>query len=158
MKRILTIWAVLGVVYVAMEVLYRGYSHPSMFFVGGLCGVLVGAINQCPRFYRAPVVLQSIIGVLIVLWVEFLSGCVLNIWLGLGVWDYSEMAGNLLGQVCPAFGLAWFLIMPLAIWAEDTGNWLLWFYEVNVHNSREDPPEWGMYSLKSVYADFITGK
>ena len=50
MKRILTIWATLGAAYVVFETLFRGYSHPSMFVVGGLCGVLVGAINQNPRF------------------------------------------------------------------------------------------------------------
>ena len=86
MKRILTIWAALGAAYVVFETLFRGYSHPSMFVVGGLCGVLVGAINQNPRFYRAPVIVQSVIGAVIVLAVEFISGCVLNLWLGLGVW------------------------------------------------------------------------
>ena len=85
MKRILTIWATLGAAYVVFETLFRGYSHPSMFVVGGLCGVLVGAINQNPRFYRAPVIVQSVIGAVIVLAVEFISGCVLNLWLGLGV-------------------------------------------------------------------------
>lgn len=82
MKRILTIWATLGAAYVVFETLFRGYSHPSMFVVGGLCGVLVGAINQNPRFYRAPVIVQSVIGAVIVLAVEFISGCVLNLWLG----------------------------------------------------------------------------
>lgn len=81
MKRILTIWATLGAAYVVFETLFRGYSHPSMFVVGGLCGVLVGAINQNPRFYRAPVIVQSVIGAVIVLAVEFISGCVLNLWL-----------------------------------------------------------------------------
>ena len=76
MKRILTIWAALGAAYVVFETLFRGYSHPSMFVVGGLCGVLVGAINQAPRFYRAPVIVQSVIGAVIVLAVEFISGCV----------------------------------------------------------------------------------
>lgn len=46
MKKILTLWAALGVMYVAMETVFRGYSHPSMLIVGGLCGVLVGAINH----------------------------------------------------------------------------------------------------------------
>ena len=99
MKRILTIWATLGAAYVVFETLFRGYSHPSMFVVGGLCGVLVGTINQAPRFYRAPVIVQSVIGAVIVLAVEFVSGCVLNLWLGLGVWDYSNQPGNVLGQI-----------------------------------------------------------
>ena len=90
--------------------------------------------------------------------VEFVSGCIINLWLGLGVWDYSGMAGNLLGQVCPAFGLLWFLIMPLAIWAEDTGRWMIWFYESAVYERTTEAPVQAMYSLKDVYTDFITGK
>ena len=158
MKKILTLWAALGVMYVAMETVFRGYSHPSMLIVGGLCGVLVGAINQHPRFYNAPVVLQSAVGAVIVLVVEFLAGCVLNLWLGLDVWDYTGQPGNILGQVCPLFGLLWFLIMPLAIWAEDTARWFIWFYEGMVHKKKQDAPAPAMYSLGSVYLDFIKGK
>ena len=155
MKRVLTIWAALGAVYVALEILFRGRSHPAMLIVGGLCGVLVGAINQRPGFYRAPVIVQAMIGALIVLAVEFVSGCVLNLWLGLGIWDYSNLPGNVLGQICPAFGLLWFLIMPLAIWAEHTARWLIWAYECAVYGKTEKPPDIAPYSLKSVYKDFI---
>lgn len=158
MKRVLTIWAALGAVYVALETLCRGYSHPSMLVVGGLCGVLVGAINQIPRFYRAPVIVQSVIGAVIVLVVEFVSGCVLNLWLGLGVWDYSNQPGNVLGQICPAFGLLWFFIMPLAIWAEDTARWLIWAYECAVYGKYEKPPDIHPYTLKGVYGDFFHGR
>ena len=110
MKRILTIWAALGAAYVVFETLFRGYSHPSMFVVGGLCGVLVGAIKSGPALLSRPghrAIGSS--GPFIVLAVEFVSGCVLNLWLGLGVWDYSNQPGNVLGQICPAFGLLWFL-------------------------------------------------
>ena len=55
MKRVLTIWAALGAVYVALEILFRGRSHPAMLIVGGLCGVLVGAINRvCKRVRSEP--------------------------------------------------------------------------------------------------------
>ena len=104
MKRILTIWATLGAAYVVFETLFRGYSHPSMFVVGGLCGVLVGTINQAPRFYRAPVIVQSVIGAVIVLAVEFISGCVLNLWLGLGVWDYTISRENVVGKFARRYG------------------------------------------------------
>jgi len=158
MKRILMIWALLGAAYVALEVCFRGHSHPAMLIVGGLCGVLVGAINQIPRFYRAPVVLQAAIGAVIVLAVEFVSGCVLNLWMGLAVWNYSNQPGNVLGQICPAFGLLWFFIMPLAIWAEDTARWLIWAYECAVYGRYEKPPGISPYSLESVYKDFFHGR
>ena len=94
--------------------------------------MLVGALNQAPRFYSAPVAIQAAAGAAVVLAVEFASGCVLNLWLGLGVWDYSGLPGNVLGQICPAFGLLWFLLMPFAIWAEDTARWCIWFYEMSL--------------------------
>ena len=86
MKRIITLWALLGAAYVALETLWRGYSHPSMFIVGGLCGVLVGALNQAPRFTAPRLPYRRAAGAAVVLAVEFASGCVLNLWLGLGVW------------------------------------------------------------------------
>ena len=158
MKRVLTLWIALGVMYVALETVFRGYSHPSMLVVGGLCGLLVGSINQCSRFYNAPVVLQSIAGALIVLTIEFVAGCILNLWLDLGVWDYSSQQWNILGQICPLFGLLWFFLMPLAVWAEDTGSWFIWFYELTVYQKRLTPPVQNMYSLKTVYIEFFTGK
>lgn len=159
MKKILILWAALGVMYVALETLFRGYSHPSMLVVGGLCGVLVGSINQHPRFYRAPIILQSAIGALAVLAVEFAAGCILNLWLGLDVWDYSGQPGNILGQICPQFGLLWFFIMPLAIWAEDTARWFIWFYARRAMGKGDArPPRFKPYTLKSIYIEFIQGK
>ena len=35
-----------GTAYYAVELLYRGYSHPSMFIFGGLCFLLIGFINE----------------------------------------------------------------------------------------------------------------
>jgi len=33
-----------------------------------------------------------------------------NMRLGWGVWDYSEMPGNVLGQICPTFSAIWFVL------------------------------------------------
>ena len=64
----------------------------------------------------------------------------------------------MLGQICPAFGLLWFLIMPLAIWAEDTARWLIWAYDRAVYGKSGKPPDIKPYSLKSVYGDFLRGR
>ena len=34
----------------------------------------------------------------------------LNIWLELGVWDYSAQWGNLWGQICPLYTILWCLL------------------------------------------------
>ena len=44
---------------------------------------------------------------------------VVNRWLGLGVWDYSGVRGNLLGQVCMPFFTAWMPLSAFAAVADD---------------------------------------
>lgn len=114
-----------------------------MLPIGGLCGVAVGSINQIPRFFKLPVFIQSIIGTVIVLAVELCSGLLLNVVLGLGIWDYSDMWGNLYGQVCVQFAFLWLLLMPFAIWLEDRLRWGFGW------NGK-------LYSLLGIYSDFFT--
>lgn len=74
---------------------------------------------------------------------------------------FSGLPGNVLGQICPVFGLLWFMLMPFAIWAEDTARWCIWFYEMSLMPPGEadvKTPLPALYSLKSIYSDFIKGK
>lgn len=158
MKRVILMWVAFGAAYVALETVWRGYSHPAMLIVGGLCGVLVGAINQVPRFYKLPIICQSLIGAGIVLVVEFFSGCALNLWLGLNIWDYSGQFGNIAGQVCPAYGFLWLLIMPFAIWLEDTARWLFYSWDKLTDRPAPAQPTIPPYTLKSIYGDFFMGR
>lgn len=117
----------LGAVYYIIEGLWRGgWAHVSMVFVGGIVGLLVGGINQWPKFYNLRIITQSIIGAIITLLVELCAGLVLNIWLGMSIWDYSNLPFNLWGQICPQFSLAWIFIMPFAIWLDDRVRWEKW--------------------------------
>ena len=50
---------------------------------------------------------------------EFITGVIVNIWLGLGVWDYSTLPFNILGQICLPFSLLWIIISCLAIILDD---------------------------------------
>jgi len=62
---------------------------------------------------------QVLIGVGIILTLEFISGCIVNLWLNLNVWDYSNMPLNLLGQICLPFALLWIPLAFLAILLDD---------------------------------------
>lgn len=53
---------------------------------------------------------KSLAGCLIITAVELVAGCVVNLALGLAVWDYSGVPGNIAGQICPPFMLAWLII------------------------------------------------
>lgn len=112
-----------GGLYLLIEMLWRVItgSHPThwaMFFVGGLSFILVGGINEWIP-WELSLVKQSLIGTVAILLTEFISGCILNLWLGLGIWDYSDKFLNLCGQICPQFAIGWFLLAGVAIVLDD---------------------------------------
>lgn len=113
-----------GSMYAVIELLWRGHTHWTMAIIGGLCFLLVGGINNILPC-SIPLLLQAFLGGLIVTLVEFASGLMLNVWLGLELWDYSGMPGNFLGQICPQFTLAWCGLSFVAIIADDyLRHWL----------------------------------
>lgn len=94
-----------GMVYVALELLWRGWSHGSMLVVGGLCFLILGAIHR--RYGTAPLLMQAVLGAGAISGIELLSGLFLNVFLDLGVWDYSGLPYNLFGQVCLSYFFLW---------------------------------------------------
>ncbi len=107
-----------GIVYLLIELLWRGYSHWSMFILGGLCFVLLGLINE-KYTWDVPLPIQMIIGTFIITLLEFITGCILNLWLGLDVWSYSDMPLNIMGQICLPYMILWFLLSPVCIITDD---------------------------------------
>ena len=92
-----------GALYCLLEMLWRGYSHVSMFLVGGFCFWMLSHVGRLPR----PLWQRALLGAVAVTAVEFLSGLLLNRVLQLGVWDYSAYRFNLLGQICLLYFLLW---------------------------------------------------
>lgn len=107
-----------GCIYAAIEIMFRGYTHWTMAVLGGLLFLLLGGLNNWLP-WEMPIWLQGIIGAIIVTVGELLAGIILNIWLGLGIWDYSNMPGNFLGQICPQFTLAWLALSLVGIVLDD---------------------------------------
>lgn len=111
-----------GLVYSAIEIAYKGDSHYSMFLVGGLCFILLGGINNYLN-YDMPVIYQMLASSFIITTLEFISGCIVNLWLKLGVWDYSRLPMNFLGQVCLLFMIIWFFLSLPGIMLDDFIRW-----------------------------------
>jgi len=107
-----------GALYFAVEMIWRGCSHPAMIVVGGLCFVLIGLINELLT-YDMSILLQGIIATAAVLLVELLSGILLNIVLQLNIWDYSNLPFNLLGQICLYFSGLWYILSLVGIVLDD---------------------------------------
>lgn len=122
-----------GFVYVGLELLWRGYSHYTMFIVGGICFLIVGSMNEVINKPMS-LLLQGCVGSVIITLVEFITGCIVNLHLGWNVWDYSDMPLNILGQVCLPFMLLWVAIAILCVVVNDL---LLVFF-----NIREKMPKY----------------
>lgn len=114
-----------AVLYAAIEIMWRGYTHWTMAALGGLLFLLLGGLNNWLP-WDMPLLWQIIIGTAIVTAAEFVAGCILNLWLGLGIWDYSNLPGNIFGQICPQFTLAWAGLSLVAIVLDDYIRYWLW--------------------------------
>lgn len=116
-----------GLIYILIELLFRGRTHWSMFLVGGMCFVLIGGLNNWFT-WELSIVRQMLYSAIIITAIEFVSGLILNVWLGWNVWDYSNMPLNLYGQICLPFMVAWFFLAFVAILVDDFLRWR-WFGE-----------------------------
>lgn len=107
-----------GTIYFFLEILFRSYSHPSMFICGGLCFVLIGLLNETKHF-RLSLIQQMLLSSIIITTLELITGLIVNIWLKLNVWNYSSLPINFLGQVCILYTILWFFLSLPAILLND---------------------------------------
>ena len=81
--------------YIFIEVIYRGYSHWTMGVLGGISFISIGLINEILS-WDTPIWIQCLIGGCLITFYEFITGVILNLWLHLGIWDYSHRPFNIL--------------------------------------------------------------
>lgn len=103
-----------GIVYSCIEIAWRGYTHWTMVITGGLCFLSIFRLYN--RIHNYSLWKKCIIGALVITCIEFLSGCIVNIWLHMNVWDYSYQPMNLLGQICLLYTLLWTLLCIPIYW------------------------------------------
>ena len=107
-----------GMLYITTELIWRGYSHWTMFVVGGICFVCLGWINEFIS-WNMPLWMQILIGTAVITVLEFVSGCIVNLWLKWDVWDYSKVPFNILGQICIPYILLWIPLTLIGIVFDD---------------------------------------
>lgn len=113
-----------GSTYCSLEVIFRGRSHWSMVVLAFILFLLIGELNEILP-WEMSLAKQGIIGACMVTVLEFITGCIVNIWLGWNVWDYSNMPLNILGQVCLPFSLLWILLSIVCIIVDDYLRYLM---------------------------------
>ena len=99
-----------GCGYVGLELLWRGWSHGSMFLAGGTVFLLLGKLQRTQP--RLPLPLRAVAGAGIITAVELAAGLLVN--RDYRVWDYRDMPVNFHGQICLPFSLLW---IPVSIGA-----------------------------------------
>lgn len=111
-----------GSIYYLIEVLARGWSHWSMYLLGGLCFIVIGLLNE---FYKWETLFQTqcVIGAAVITVLEFLTGLLVNKHLGWEVWDYSDRAFNFMGQICLRNSIYWIFLSGVAIVLDDLIRW-----------------------------------
>lgn len=121
-SKYLFLFCIGGLLYMSIEILYRGYTHWSMGILGGISFVSIGLINEILS-WDTPLAIQALIGSIMITLYEFITGVILNIWLGLGIWDYSNLPFNILGQICLPFSIIWYFLSIAGICLDDFLRW-----------------------------------
>ena len=110
-----------GMVYVSLELMWRGFSHYSMFLAGGLCFLLLGKLQMLrPQLYLP---LRLLLGAVVITSVELLMGLLFN--RNYQIWDYRRQFMNFHGQICLKFFCLWIPISLAAMWVYEKMD-LLW--------------------------------
>ena len=108
------LFAMGGGTYALLEVLWRGYTHWTMAVLGGALFLSLGLLDtHMPA--ALPLPLRCCLGGGLITASELAAGCVLNLGLGLSIWDYSALPFQLLGQICLPYSLLWVLLSALAM-------------------------------------------
>ena len=116
-----------GIIYYILENIWRGYSHWTMFILGGICFIALGLINEIFS-WDTPLISQMVIGGAIITILEFITGYIVNLWLGWNIWDYSDLPYNLLGQISLFSSIGWIGLSLVGIVLDDYIRWK-WFGE-----------------------------
>lgn len=103
-----------GSIYYGIELAYRGFSHWSMFLLGGICMIFISKQGQWCQ-WKDPLWLQVSRCTLFVMCSEFITGLIVNKWMKWGVWDYSQLRYQIFGQVCLVFTAIFAVLCLLGI-------------------------------------------
>lgn len=109
------LWTWGGTQYFLLEVVYKtatGSPERISWTMLVLAVILCIPVERCGYQlpWGTPLWLQALACAVLVTVVEFIAGCILNLWLGLDIWDYSSIPFNIIGQVCLPFSLVWWVL------------------------------------------------
>ena len=114
-----------GLLYYSFEMIFRGFSHWSMFLLGGICFLFFYIQGRETRWLD-PMWIQVVRCTIFVVACEFITGIIVNKWMGWAVWDYSDQPYQLFGQICLPFATIFSGLCAVGIIF--SGNLIHWLY------------------------------
>lgn len=116
----LLLWMWTGGLYFFMEVAWKTFQGRPETISWTMFALAIFLAIPLERFgaelpWAMPLWIQTIICATAITAAEFIAGLILNVWLGLGIWDYSHLPMNLLGQICLPFYLVWLVASVVGI-------------------------------------------
>lgn len=125
MREYIFLWALGGTIYYLLEILFRGFSHWSMFILGGFALCFCTFQGETMKWTEG-LWIQVLRATVFVISLEFVTGIIVNKYLQIGVWDYSDQPFNLWGQICIPFMILFSGLIVLAIWLGGEINYRLY--------------------------------
>lgn len=103
-----------GLGYGALEIIWRGFTHPSMILLGGVCFCFINFTAK--YFTELSIIKKALLSAVFITAIEFVTGLIVNIYMKLAVWDYSLLPFNLNGQISLKYSFLWFVLSITIIW------------------------------------------
>ncbi|MGN1114055.1 MAG: hypothetical protein ACI4RC_02900 [Oscillospiraceae bacterium] len=125
-----TIFVLGALIYGSLEVLARGFTHITMGLLGGFSMIVIHQSNTGRR-EGLNYFVQLFLITFFITAIEFFSGEVFNVMLGMNIWDYSDMAVNIDGQICMIYSLLWLVLAAIGIAFDDFIRWKLFREDKN---------------------------
>lgn len=123
--------------YGLIEILWRGYTHPSMGIAGGISFCLISIIQK--NFSELQLVYRCLLSGLSITVIELIFGIIFNIILNENVWNYSRIPLNFYGQICLLYTVLWcFLSIPLLRLTAIIRNFIIYENKVNPNQNSKN--------------------
>lgn len=112
--RKIILFVLCGTLYYCIELIYRGYSHMSMFLLAGFLSLFCIDIINNIWGYDLDYLIQVGISTVLCTIGEGITGIIVNICMDLKIWDYSSVSFTFFYGQCNLFFVgAWMLIIGL---------------------------------------------
>ena len=137
----LFVYAFAGGVYLLIETFFRGYTFLEMYYLAGLLGLIMLAVNEYVFTYDTDYLIQVSSLTLVGTLAEGICGYLYNY--DFHIWDYRGLPGTFFGGQCNIlFVIAWLIIFSVMIPVLDYIDWRVFKYMENT------PPYYKIFGHK----------